>query len=226
VLSVADALLRLRSRGLDFSTDGIQLCLLSKRDPTDQEDTWITAHTDELIRELTVVRLDFETASPLDLTNVGADVYAADPATRVLLLAWCIGMGDMQVWHPGQPLPGVLHQAITNGAVLVSHGSFDRIIWERKMVPMGWPAMPLERWSDTSARARAYRVPASLEKAAQRLALRHQKGGEGEALIRKATAAAQGKGPPLNTDELRAFDGYAAQDVATTRTRPAAAGTL
>jgi DNA polymerase len=211
----AEALLKLRSRGLDFSTDGIELCLLSRRDPSDQEDAWIAAHTDELIRELSVVRWDFETASPLDLTNVGADVYAADPATQVLLLAWCIGMGDVQVWHPGQPVPDALREAITNGAVLVSHGAFDRIVWEWKMVPMGWPIVPLERWSDTSARARAYRAPASLEKAAQRLELRHQKSGEGKALIRKATGAAQGKGSPLDLDEQRAFDGYAAQDVAT-----------
>jgi DNA polymerase len=126
-------------------------------------------------------------------------------------------MGDVQAWHPGVLMPDALRGAIANGAVLVSHGAFDRIIWEQKMVPAGWPAVPLEQWSDTSVRARAYRIPASLEKAAERLALRHQKSGEGKALIRKATAAARGERPPLDEGELSAFDDYAAQDVATLR---------
>jgi DNA polymerase len=217
LMHVVAALNKFRQCGATLSVNGATLDWEAGREPTNREAAWITKHRSELIRELAVVRLDFETASPLDLGSAGDFVYAADPRTVVLLLAWCIGMGDVQVWRPGNPMPDALRQAVGTGAVLVSHGPFDRIIWHEKLVPLGWSAVPLEQWSDTSARARAYRVPASLEKAALRLVLRHQKSGEGKALIKRAAAAIQGKEPPPTIDEMNSFDRYAAQDVETLR---------
>jgi DNA polymerase len=214
-MNAAAVLDEFRQRGVLLFVNGTNLDWEADREPTAREAAYLKKHKPALLRELNAVRLDFETASPLDLVEVGVDVYAICPDTVVLMLAWCIGVGDVHVWCPGQPVPDALRQAIANDAVLISHGPFDRIIWDSKLVPIGWPTVPLERWSDTSARASAYRIPASLEKAAQRLELRQQKGGEGKALIRKAAVAAQGKGPPLTIDEQRAFEDYAKQDVAT-----------
>jgi DNA polymerase len=129
------------------------------------------------------------------------------------MLAWCIGLDPVQVWLPGDPLPPELLDAITEGGgPVVSHGPFDRIIWQARLVPLGWPVVPLERWSDTSARARAYRVPASLETAARRLELVHQKDPTGKSIIRRATLAARG-GPPLTGAEQAKFLDYCRQDV-------------
>ena len=158
------------------------------------------------------VRIDFETVSPLDLTEVGTAVYAAHAGTMMLMLGWCIGIGDVQLWWPREPIPPAILAALEAGGVLVSHGPFDRIVWDAKLVPLGWPALPVERWSDTSARCRAYRVPAKLEKAALRLELDHRKDCAGRALIRRATETAQVKGR-RSTSRSRPLATYARGDV-------------
>jgi DNA polymerase len=129
------------------------------------------------------------------------------------MLAWSVGLGEGQVWWPSQPIPAALIQAIKAGATAVSHGAFDRLVWEAKLVPLGWPTVPAAQWSDTSARCRAYRAPAKLEKAAERLELGARKDPEGKRLIKRAIDAARG-GPPLSADELRGFERYVRGDLA------------
>ncbi len=134
-------------------------------DPSEIQARWIAAHKTEFIRELTSVRIDFETVSPLDLEEVGAAVYIAHPETRVLLLSWAVGAGDVALWWPGDPIPGEIPAALDAGGILVSHGPFDRLVWGALLVPLGWPTMPIKRWSDTSpgaaptGRLRAWRRP-------------------------------------------------------------------
>jgi hypothetical protein len=196
VNAVVRSLAELHARGFSFTIEGCALVLEADREPTAREDRWIAENAAPLIRELTAIRLDFETTSPLDLDEVGTAVYAANAGTKVLCLSWCMGQGLVQVWQPGEPAPAELLKALISGAgPVVSHGSFDRIIWHEKMAPAGWPQIPIERWSDTSARARAYRVPAGLEKAAERMELRHRKDKAGKMLIRRAHAAAGGSKP-------------------------------
>jgi DNA polymerase len=209
---LADALAILRQQGVVLSTDGVDLIWEANREPTDAEASWLRANKSALIRELNCLRLDIETISPLDLTQVGTANYATHPETRLLMLAWCVGTDPVQVWWPGQPVPRKIAATIGWNAVNVSHGPFDRIVWETKLVPLGWPRVPSERWSDTSARCRAYRVPARLEKAAERLELGCRKDPAGIRLIRRATEAARG-GAPLTAGELEQFNVYAAQDV-------------
>jgi DNA polymerase len=132
------------------------------------------------------------------------------------MLAWSVGLGDAQVWWPGVAIPEELRAALDSGALVVSHGAFDRHVWDARMVPMGWPVVPDERWSDTSARCRAYRVPARLEKAAMRLELGAQKDPRGQRLIKRATEAARG-GKPLTDAELAEFREYCRQDHAVLR---------
>ena len=134
----------------------------------------------------------------------------------MLCLAWCIGLESVQIWQPGEPQPAELLEALSGTGPAVSHGPFDRIIWQEKMVPAGWPPIPLERWSDTSARARAYRVPAGLEKAAERLELRHRKDKAGKNLIRRASDAARGR-KPLTDAEWVSFLEYCKADVEVAR---------
>jgi DNA polymerase len=217
VSAVAGALAELHARGLMFTTEGRALVLEADREPTAREDSWIAKNTAALVRELTAVRLDFETGSPLELRKASAEVYAADPRTEVLCLAWCVGRGDVQVWQPGESPPAELLDALIGGAgPVVSHGSFDRLIWQEKMVSAGWPQIPLERWSDTSARARAYRIPAGLEKAAERLELRQRKDNAGKDLIRRATTAAR-DGKPLTDAQWVSFLDYCKADVEVAR---------
>jgi DNA polymerase len=109
-------------------------------------------------------------------------------------------------------IPAALLEALDAGALVVAHGAFDRLVWQARLVPLGWPTVPTEGWSDTLARCRAYRVPAKLEKAALRLELGVQKDPEGKRLIKRATEAARG-GKPLSPDDLADFEAYARQDL-------------
>jgi DNA polymerase len=197
--------------GVVLEADKEGILWQADRPLTAAEANWVKTHKPALLRELTVVRLDFETISPLDI-KLGVPAYLRDPETAVLILVWSVGLGDTQVWWPGAPVPGDLLTAIENGSTIVSHGAFDRLVWAAKMVPLGWPAVPAARWSDTSARCRAYRAPAELKKAAKRLELDAQKDPKGRLLIKRATEAAKG-GKPLTEEELAAFENYARTDL-------------
>jgi len=210
------ALKALRQRGISISVEGEGLVWEADREPTESEARWIANHKAGLIRELTAVRMDFETAGPLDLAEVGAFAYAADPQTVVIMLAWCIGVGEVQIWWPGDPMPAMLRQAVNRGAVLVSHGAFDRIIWDAKLVPVGWPAVSVERWSDTSARARAYRVPAGLKKAALQLraGLPEGPGGQGPHQEGQRRRSGRGTAHRRRVGRLRPIRGRGCGDLA------------
>jgi hypothetical protein len=108
--------------------------------------------------------LDFETNSVADLELVGARAYAEHPTTRVTCLGYAVNGGPVSLWWPGAPLPVELAAAIAAGGPVIAHNfQFDCTIWHRFMVPLGWPALPLGRWSCTAFRARLARLPASLE---------------------------------------------------------------
>jgi DNA polymerase bacteriophage-type len=202
---------QLAEDGITLAADGADLLWEAENDLTDAQRAWMKAHKPALLRELSVVRLDFETISPADI-KLGVPAYLRDPETKVLMLAWSVGLGEPRVWRPGEPAPAALVAAIEAGALVVSHGPFDRLVWNALLVPAGWPAMPVERWSDTMARCRAYRAPAKLEKAAERLELGVRKDPADQVLIRRAIEAARG-GRPITPEELAAFDRYARTDL-------------
>jgi DNA polymerase len=50
--------------------------------------------------------LDFEARSELDITEVGARVYAEHPSTELLCCGWVIGLQDpVNLWLPEEPIP-------------------------------------------------------------------------------------------------------------------------
>ena len=53
------------------------------------------------------LHIDYETASKLDVTKVGASKYSLHPSTRVLMVAYAFDDGPIKQWVPaeGQPIP-------------------------------------------------------------------------------------------------------------------------
>lgn len=50
--------------------------------------------------------IDFEARSRVDITEVGAEAYAAHPSTEPLIACWGVGMtSPIQTWRRGEPLP-------------------------------------------------------------------------------------------------------------------------
>jgi DNA polymerase len=134
-----------------------------------------------------VLYRDIETRSTLDLTEVGAWRYAAEPNTGV----WCVGYvidGDPpQIWRPGEPIPEVFSIAARDPDLLiVAHNDqFETAIEQRVLAPRyDWPIVPIERHRCTMAMASASALPAALKTVAGVLELSARKDDQGARLMR------------------------------------------
>lgn len=161
--------------------------------------------------------LDIETHSISNLELCGPCAYAEHPSTQVLCLAYALNDEAARTWQPGQPTPDDLFQAIASGCSVIAHNfGFDNEIWHRLLVPLGWPEIPLERWSCTAFRSRLARLPASLEAAAQELRLPWQKDVAGKRFMRSLIKRDL-RSHPLTEAESDRLATYCAADVETLR---------
>lgn len=137
--------------------------------------------------------IDFETKSVSDVTKRGAWLYATDPSTRVLCMAWHLpGMKEPELWHPAfpsmgleaKPLPKALFKWIRNGGLVEAHNVFfEMCIWHHVCEPMGWPRVPFDNWRCSAAKSAAHALPRSLEEVGDALNLPVKKNPEGKRLI-------------------------------------------
>jgi DNA polymerase len=133
---------------------------------------------------------DIETYSDLNLKEVGAHRYAADPSTGVWCVSYAVEDGPEGIWVPGvgQPVPECFSEAASNPDwLIVAHNdAFERAIEEQILHPrFGWPSVPIERHRCTMAMAYAMALPGRLEKVAEALKLEHVKDKAGAQLMRK-----------------------------------------
>ncbi len=137
---------------------------------------------------MTVLHIDFETRSALDLREVGLHNYARHPTTDVWCLSWAIGDAEPSVLRREDfeagvfgPLPG----AVKYGTTVVAHNApFELAIWNNIMVPRyGWPELKPEQCDCTMAAAYAMGLPGGLEDAAMAMGLHTLKDKEGRALM-------------------------------------------
>ena len=129
---------------------------------------------------------DFETRSTLNLADVGAWRYAADPSTEMLCVAFAVDEGEVQIWTPGQPIPEEFITAARDPDwLIVAHNdAFETAIETRLLHPRyGWPLVPIERHRCTMAAALANALPGRLEGAAAALKLPIQKDADGHRLM-------------------------------------------
>lgn len=130
-----------------------------------------------------MIHIDVETRSTLDLPTHGAYRYAAHPDTDVWCVCWAVGDRPVQTWTPSDPVGtfGAFHV----GAFCAWNAQFERLIWERILVPRyGFPEICLERWVCTQAAAAQYGYPPALRDAARVLRV-EQKDVEGANLMKK-----------------------------------------
>jgi DNA polymerase len=117
---------------------------------------------------------DIETRSTLDLKKVGSWLYAGDPSTEVLCVAYAVDDEPARIWTPGNPIPEeFITAACDPDWLIVAHNdAFERNIEERLLGPRyGWPQIPIERHRCTMAMALASALPGSLDGAAAALGL-------------------------------------------------------
>jgi len=135
----------------------------------------------------TVLHLDFETYSEVDLRDAGASRYARDPSTEVLMLAYGWAEGEIKQWVPAaaEPMPDDLREALHDPYVTLA-------AWN---APFEWNVMthtlgihvPVYRWLDVMALAFSLALPGKLETCGKVIGLPEdkQKDARGKALIRR-----------------------------------------
>ena len=131
--------------------------------------------------------LDFETRSRAVLKSAGAYRYSLDPSTQVVVASYCLDDGPIYRWRPLEDKPpDDLVWQVTDGLKIVTHGMFERVIWNntiRRQFPY-LPVMQIEQMSDLMVRAFSVNLPGKLEMLAKVLG-GPQKDMEGHALMQK-----------------------------------------
>lgn len=174
-----------------------------------------------------VLHLDYETASELDLTRVGAYRYAQDSSTRVLIASYAFDDGPVEQWLPaeGDFMPAELEAALRDDTTVVEawNANFERQI---TIHVLGIPA-PARKYRCVMVRGMACGFPGALSTAAIAAGLPadKQKLKTGRALIRVFCAPRKPtknkpwtwNTPEREPDKWAQFKAYGAQDIVTER---------
>lgn len=137
---------------------------------------------------MSILFVDFETRSTVDLNIVGTANYVRHPTTQVLLLAWALDDAPVRVWEPQgkkAPLPKELHACLMNPAVQVCawNANFERNVFSHVL----GIDIPLDRWLDPMVHCRFLSLPGALSKAGAILGLSEDQAKlkHGRALIKR-----------------------------------------
>ena len=120
---------------------------------------------------------DMETGATVDLTTVGAYIYAAHPDTHLLVISYTFDQGaTMKRWHVwmDEPMPKDLADALDDPDCIFEgwNAAFERLICRHVLKR----EIPIRRFRCTMARSRAMALPGKLELAAKALMIPQQKG--------------------------------------------------
>ena len=165
--------------------------------------------------------IDIESRSTVDLRKTGVYPYAVHPTTDLWCMAYALGDGDVQLWLPGDPVPGEIDYALEQGYDFRAwNAQFERVMLACIAAPRyDFPKVPRERWVDTAAEAAAMSLPRGLGKAAQVLGTTHQKDAGGHRLMLQM--AKPRKLDPLTwwdqPEKIARLADYCQQDVETER---------
>ena len=111
-----------------------------------------------------IYSIDFETRSKANLPDVGLDIYANDPTTEVLCIAFGTQPNNVVV-HKGDSLwtNAVVEHVRNGGKIQAWNAMFEYAIWNCVCVPKyGWPPLKLTQCIDTMAIAACNNVPQRL----------------------------------------------------------------
>jgi len=163
-----------------------------------------------------IYSIDFETRSEIDLKDRGLDVYANDPSTEVICIAYGTEPNNVLVQSPELMKYSKLIQHVADGGKIQAwNAMFEYAIWNCVCVPKyGWPPLKLEQCIDTMGIAAANNIPQSLDDAGQFMNSEYKKDKIGKLLIQKLCKPHKGT---FNTDPelLKQLFEYCKQDVKT-----------
>jgi DNA polymerase len=168
-----------------------------------------------------IYSIDFETRSFANLPDVGLDIYANDPTTEVLCIAFGTNPTDVDVSKPhitktNFGLNHLLEHVRNGGKIQAWNAMFEYAIWNCVCVPKyGWPVLKLEQCIDTMAIAACNNVPQSLDEAGAFLNSEYKKDPIGKRLIMKLSKPSNKMIFNEDKDLFIELYKYCAQDVRT-----------
>ncbi len=115
---------------------------------------------------MTILSIDFETQSAVDLTRTGVYPYAASPTTRIWCMAYKFDDEPTELWDTRTTMPErVFDHVSTRGVLRAWNAQFERVIWNAKLADIvrPWP----NQWYCTAAEAAAMSLPRHLGHCAQ-----------------------------------------------------------
>lgn len=122
---------------------------------------------------MSVLHLDWETRSTVDIKEAGAYPYAAHPTTDILCAAYAFDDEPVQLWTPDQAVPfDIVSHVLAGGEVHAHNAQFERLIWRHIATPKyGWPEPKMEQFVCTAAMAAAMSLPRHLDGLAKAIGL-------------------------------------------------------
>lgn len=168
-------------------------------------------------------KFDFETASEIDLTEVGSWRYAQDPSTFILCLCYRLpGWVEPKRWLPVEPFPREIIDFVSAGGVVCAHNvAFEKAIWFWVLHKRMGVVMPT-KWRCSLAVAAYRSLPMGLKELGRVLDVEQIKDDNGKDLLRKLSQPQRktkkrpqgGFITPEEAPELHAkLHAYCAQDV-------------
>lgn len=133
----------------------------------------------------TVLHIDFETRSAIDLRKAGVYRYAEDESTSIICMSYRFGDGPVQRWRPGEPWPASVSAHVNPGELPVAahNAGFERAMWNAKIAGPNSLRLEIEQQDCTMSRALALGLPASLENLGAATAVAVQKDKDGHRLM-------------------------------------------
>lgn len=148
------------------------------------------------------LHLDYETKSRANITKCGIDIYANDPTTEVLMMAYAFDNGPINLWLPHLgPMPDDVRSALSD-PLIEKHAwnaGFEIAITQNVLkIPIALP-----QWHDTMAYARYLAYPGYLDQCGEVLGIdtEYLKASEGGELIKLFTVPTKAKKPTKKNPE-------------------------
>lgn len=171
---------------------------------------------------MSIVRLDFETRSTVDIKATGVYPYAAHPSTDIWCMAYAFDDEEPLLWRPDLPAdPRLVEHIKAGGEMHAWNAQFERNMWGIMRRRYGWPMVDLGQWHCSMALAASYGLPLSLDQSSRALGLDITKDSEGHRLMMQMCRPRRVEGDKVVwwdvAEKLIRLGEYCKQDVRTER---------
>jgi DNA polymerase bacteriophage-type len=126
-----------------------------------------------------MIYVDIESFSELDIREVGVYRYWEHPSTRILIICWAVNDEPVQTWTWLDGVPPPEFTGVPRLTLCAHNAAFERLAFRR------YNLSRYVRWHDTAAQAAQCALPRALGRVADALGLETRKDKRGSYLISK-----------------------------------------